>query len=151
VPEWFAQRFDELSSEQLYLLMQLRQDVFVVEQTCVFGDLDGKDFASLHLSAWNNGRPVAYLRVVPPEVHPSGCPSLGRICTAYQIRRAGLGRELVQRGLELVKTHWPGQDCQIGAQSYLRRFYERFGFVVNGEEYEEDGIPHFPMRWHALR
>jgi ElaA protein len=146
VVQWHIQRFDELSPAELYLLMQLRQDVFVVEQNCVFADLDGNDFASLHLSAWDDRQPVAYLRIVPPTVHHSGCPSLGRICTAIRVRRTGLGQELVKRGLDLVAEHWPGQDCQIGAQSYLREFYERFGFVVNGDEYLEDGIPHFPMR-----
>jgi ElaA protein len=146
---WHVRHFDELSPAELYLLMQLRQDVFVVEQKCAFPDLDGKDFPSLHLSAWRDGRAVAYLRVVPPEVHHSGCPSLGRICTALDLRGTGLGRELVKRGLDLIANKWPGQDCQIGAQSYLRRFYESFGFIVNGDEYDEDGIPHFPMRRRA--
>jgi ElaA protein len=100
----------------------------------------------LHLSAWDEGEPLAYLRVLPPGVHPSGCPSLGRVCTTMEARRKGLGRELMKRGLELVRAQWPGHDCQIGAQAYLRQFYESFGFVVNGEEYEEDGIMHFPMR-----
>ena len=144
--QWNLQRFDEISSGQLYLLMQLRQDVFVVEQNCAFADLDGKDQPSLHLSAWTGGNPVAYLRLVPPTIHHSGCPSLGRICTALSVRRTGLGQELVKRGLDLVAEHWPGQPCQIGAQSYLRDFYERFGFRVNGDEYLEDGIPYFPMR-----
>lgn len=146
---WHLYRFDELSPAQLYLLMQLRQDVFVVEQNCAFQDLDGKDQASLHLSAWEADQPLAYLRLLPPDVHPSGCPSLGRICTAVRARRTGLGQELVKRGLDLAMNHWPGNDCQIGAQSYLRRFYENCGFVVNGEEYEEDGIMHCPMRWIA--
>ena len=146
---WHVHHFHELSPEQVYLLMQLRQDVFVVEQKCAFADLDGNDFLSLHLSAWRDDRPVAYLRIVPPEVHHSGCPSLGRICTALHLRRTGLGRELVKRGLDLVTENWPGKDCQIGAQSYLLRFYESFGFIVNGDEYLEDDIPHFPMRRRA--
>ena len=146
VVQWHLQRFDDLSPKQLYLLMQLRQDVFVVEQNCAFADLDGKDDASFHLSAWSGDQPVAYLRIVPPTVHHSGCPSLGRICTSLSVRRTGLGRELVKRGLDLVVERWPGQACQIGAQSYLRQFYEWFGFRVNGDEYLEDGIPHFPMR-----
>ena len=147
--QWQLHRFDELSPRQLYLLMKLRQDVFVVEQKCPYADFDGDDFPALHLSAWRDERPHAYLRVIPPEVHKSGCPSLGRICTSLEVRRTGLGRELTQRGLDLVVKHWPGRDCQIGAQAYLRRFYEGFGFVVNGAGYDEDGIPHFPMRWYA--
>jgi len=149
VIHWHLHRFDALSPQQLYLLMQLRQDVFVVEQHCAYADLDGQDFPALHLSAWHHEQPVAYLRLVPPEVHASGCPSLGRICTAQRMRRQGLGRDLVKRGLDLVATRWPAQDCHIGAQSYLRRFYESFGFVVHGNEYHEDGIPHLPMRRRA--
>ena len=149
--QWRLDRFDELSARRLYLLMKLRQDVFVVEQNCPYPDFDGRDFPSLHLSAWRDDRPVAYLRVIPPEVHKSGCPSLGRVCTSFEVRRTGLGRELVRRGLDLVAANWPGKDCQIGAQAYLRRFYESFGFAINGDGYDEDGIPHFPMRWVAKR
>ena len=147
--QWRLARFDELTPHQLYLLMRLRQDVFVVEQKCAYPDLDGSDFPSLHLSAWRDDQAVAYLRVIPPEAHKSGCPSLGRICTSLEVRRTGVGRELVQRGLDLVTAHWPGKDCQIGAQAYLVRFYEGFGFKINGEGYDEDDIPHFPMRWYA--
>src|SRR5689334_5758991 len=147
--DWRLHRLDDLSARDLYLLLQLRQDVFVVEQKCAYLDLDGNDAASLHLSGWRKDQPMAYLRLIPPEMHKSGCPSLGRICTSMEIRRTGLGRELVQRGLNLVALRWPGQDCHIGAQTYLRRFYEPLGFIVNGEQYLEDGIPHFPMRWSA--
>jgi ElaA protein len=147
--DWRLHRLDDLAARELYLLMQLRQDVFVVEQKCPYPDLDGADASSLHLSAWRANEPLAYLRIIPPEVHKSGCPSLGRICTASSVRRTGIGRELVQRGLDLICLRWPGHDCQIGAQAYLRNFYETFGFAVNGEQYIEDGIPHFPMRWYA--
>ena len=146
---WRLQQFDELTARELYLLMKLRQDVFVVEQNCAYADFDGNDFASEHLSAWEGDEPVAYLRIIPPDMHKSGCPSLGRICTSARVRRTGAGRELVRRGMDRVAGHWPGKDCQIGAQAYLLRFYESFGFRVNGDGYDEDGIPHFPMRWYA--
>src|SRR2546428_150393 len=81
-----------------------------------------------------------------PRLTRSRPRPLRRICTAGHMRRKGLGRDLVKRGLDLVATYWPAQDCHIGAQSYLRRFYESFGFVINGHEYNEDGIPHLPMR-----
>jgi ElaA protein len=87
---------------------------------------------------------------VPAEIG-SGCPSIGRVCNAKSARGTGIGRELMQRALQLVNAHYPGQDCQIGAQSYLRKFYESLQFVVNGDEYLEDGIPHFPMRWYAQK
>jgi ElaA protein len=145
--EWRLRHFHELTAPELYRLMRLRQDVFVVEQKCAYPDLDGNDFPSLHLAAWDGEKPQAYLRVIPPEAHKSGCPSLGRICTSLAVRRTGLGRELVQRGMDIVNARWPGKDCQIGAQAYLQRFYESFGFAVNGDGYLEDDIPHFPMRW----
>ena len=121
--DWRLHRLDDLSARNLYLLMQLRQDVFVVEQKCAYPDLDGNDAPSLHLSAWRADQPLAYLRIIPPEVHKSGCPSLGRICTALSVRRTGIGRELVQRGLDLISLRWPGLDCQIGAQTYLCLLY----------------------------
>src|SRR5688572_120064 len=93
--QWQLHRFDDLLPSQLYRVMRLRQDVFVVEQNCAFADLDGLDEASLHLSAWKDANAVAYLRIVPPTIHYSGCPSLGRICVAFSVRRTGLGQELV--------------------------------------------------------
>ena len=149
VVNWQFQRFEDLAPAELYALLRLRQDVFVVEQACAYADLDGADPPSFHLSAWSAESPVAYLRVIPPEVHSSGCPSLGRICTSLSARRTGLGRDLVRRGLNFVQERWPGMDCQIGAQAYLRKFYEGFQFEVNGEAYNEDGIRHFPMRWYS--
>ncbi len=113
--------------------MRLRQAVFVVEQNCPYGDLDGIDQQCLHLSGWHEQKPIAYLRIVPPTIHDSGCPSIGRICTSTAARRYGAGRELVKRGLEIVDQRYPGMPCQIGAQSYLRKFYESFGFIVNGD------------------
>lgn len=142
--EWY--RFDELSVHALYALLQLRSSVFVVEQQCPYLDADGWDPYCEHLVAWQGETPLACLRLVPPEVHPSGLPSIGRVCTAPSMRRYGLGRDLMARGIEQVTARYPGMACQIGAQAYLRAFYESFGFVVNGDEYDEDGILHFPMR-----
>ncbi len=152
---WHTQKFDDLSPRQLYLLMQLRQEVFIVEQNCPFGDLDGKDIDCIHLSAWRDNVPVAYARIVSPDFpvanQPAdigaGCPSIGRVCNAKSARGSGIGRELMQRALQIVSAHWPDKACQIGAQSYLKSFYESLGFVINGEQYIEDDIPHFPMRW----
>lgn len=146
---WHMHRFDDLSPRQLYQIMQLRQSVFIVEQNCPYHDLDGKDLESLHLSAWRDNNLVAYIRILPPEIHDSGCPSIGRVCNAASVRGTGIGRELMQRGLKLVQAHWPGRDCQIGAQAYLQKFYESLGFVINGDGYLEDDIAHFPMRWSA--
>jgi ElaA protein len=143
---WHLHPFEDFTPRALHDILRLRQQVFVVEQTCAYLDVDGLDPQCLHLAAWQNDVPVACLRIVPPHAHPSGLPSLGRICTAASVRGSGLGRELVARGLQVIEERHPGMACQIGAQSRLQRFYESFGFVVNGEEYDEDGILHIPMR-----
>ena len=153
---WHLHQFDALTARQLYLILQLRQDVFVVEQSCAYPDLDGKDLSAWHLSAWQDQQPLAYARLLPPELPvanqppelgAAGCSSIGRVCTALAVRKTGLGRELMLRAQADVVSRWPDRPCQIGAQSYLRKFYESLGFVVNGSEYLEDNIPHFPMRW----
>lgn len=144
---WQVHAFDALTLQTLYDILRLRQAVFVVEQACAYLDLDGIDPWCLHVSGWNSAEPVAYLRIVPPQAHPSGCPSIGRICLATSARHSGLAQELVARGLRIVGEQHPGMPCQINAQSGLRRFYESFGFVVNGDEYRDEvGIPHLPMR-----
>lgn len=146
---WQLRSFAELGAREMYEIARLRQAVFIVEQNCPYADLDALDSRCLHLTAWHEDTAVAYLRVVPPALHASGCPSIGRVCSAKSARHFGLGRELMQRGIAIVEERYPGMDCQIGAQSYLRGFYESFGFVVNGEQYDEDGILHFPMRREA--
>src|SRR5688572_27384572 len=134
-PTWQLRDFAALNSREMYEIARLRAAVFIVEQKCAYPDLDGLDPHCLHLTGWQGEIAVAYLRVVPPQVHPSGCPSIGRVCTAARVRRSGLGRELVQRGLTIVEERYPGMDCQIGAQSYLQKFYESYGFVINGDRY----------------
>ncbi len=146
---WQCAPLSALTALQLHALWQLRQQVFVVEQMCPYPDIDGRDPDCLHLLAEDDAGMLASLRIVPPHRHEMGCASIGRVCTAQRARGSGIGRELVKRGLlELRRAH-PGIDCVIGAQAYLRRFYESFGFVVFDEPYLEDGIPHFHMRRRA--
>lgn len=146
---WQCRRFDELDAASLYRIAKLRQDVFVIEQMCPYPDLDGRDPDCLHLTAEDDDGLLAYLRIVPAALTDAGAPALGRVCTAARARSSGIGRQLVQRGLTELARAYPGQDCVIGAQAYLRRFYESFGFAVFAEPYLEDGIPHFHMRWSA--
>lgn len=148
---WHCRRFNELDGASVYALCRLRQAVFVVEQMCPYPDLDGRDPDCLHLYAEDQHGLLACLRIVPPALTDSGCPSLGRVCTAARARSGGYGRQLVQRGLGALAQAFPGQDCVIGAQAYLRQFYQSLGFVVFDQPYLEDGIPHFLMRWSARR
>jgi ElaA protein len=137
---WHDRAFTELSVAELYAIVQLREAVFVVEQTCPYLDADGLDPASRHLFASEGSAIHAYLRIVPPAVKYAEI-SLGRIVTSPAARRVGLGKELVRRGLVAVGE----VTVRIGAQLYLERFYNGFGFERAGEEYLEDGIPHVEM------
>jgi ElaA protein len=138
---WHDRAFTELSVGELYAIVQLREAVFVVEQTCPYLDADGLDPSSRHLFAVTlAGELHAYLRIVPPAVKYAEI-SLGRIVTSPTARRGGLGKELVRRGLAAVGD----VPVRIGAQLYLERFYHGFGFERAGEEYVEDGIPHVEM------
>jgi ElaA protein len=139
---WHERSFDALSVRELYAIMALRAQVFVVEQRCAYQDADGCDAVSRHLWAEQpNGTIVAYLRILPAGVKFAEV-SLGRVITAQEVRRSGLGRELMRRGIAAVGEHVP---IRIGAQAYLERFYAEFGFECVSDLYDEDGIPHIEM------
>lgn len=142
---WIWKPFAELSPDQLYALLKLRSEVFVVEQDCVYLDLDGIDQACDHLLGMDEEGLCAYVRAVPPGVAYPDEASIGRVVTAPRVRTTGLGRPLMIEAIRHVSERWPG-SIKIGAQSYLRSYYESLGFAVCGPEYDEDGIPHFPMR-----
>ncbi|MBN3563907.1 GNAT family N-acetyltransferase [Aliamphritea spongicola] len=142
--EWRWQTFTQLSNTELYEILALRQQVFVLEQTCLYADMDHKDQQCHHLSGWCEGKLQGYLRVVPPGlVYPE--VALGRILTAESARGSGLGRQLVSRALDEVSLLYPGQSVRISAQLYLERFYAGFGFRTVSDPYDEDGIPHIEM------
>lgn len=141
---WEVSTFEALSNNSLYQAMLLRQEVFVVEQNCIYPDLDGLDQESTHVLCWQGDELLAYQRCLPPGLSYTES-SMGRIVVAPAGRGHKLGRELVQRGIDLNIKAWPQSDIKIGAQTYLRSFYESLEFVVVGEEYIEDGIPHIHM------
>jgi len=145
---WTWKTFSELTLDELYRLLALRQEVFVVEQRSIYQDVDGYDPGAHHLlgigDTPDGPRLAAYLRVLPPGLkYPEA--SLGRVVTAPHTRSHGYGRELVGKGLEFLAAHHAGVPIRIGAQNYLRRFYEGFGFRAVGDVYDEDGIPHIDM------
>ncbi len=143
---WRHGRLPELDPLDLARIYRARQQVFVVEQECIYLDADAVDEQSLHLAAWAPGHtaPLACARLVDP-----GCtypePSIGRVLTAQAARGTGLGRELLRRMLALAAQAHPGAALRISAQIRLQRFYGDFGFEVVGAEYLEDGIPHIEM------
>ena len=131
---------------ELARIYRARQEVFAIEQNCVYLDADEADEQSYHLAAWSPGQvlPLAYARLVDPGVKYAE-PSMGRVITTAAARGTGLGRELVRRVLAASDELHPGQGIRISAQSRLRRFYSEFGFEAVGEDYMEDGIPHIEM------
>jgi ElaA protein len=146
--DWKWTTFPELTLEELYSLVALRQEVFVVEQRSLYQDADGYDRSAHHLLG-RTGDPsarvlAAYLRVLPPGLkYPE--VSFGRVVTAPSVRHQGHGRRLVHKALTFIEAHYPRTPIRIGAQDYLRRFYEGFGFRAVGPVYDEDGIPHVDM------
>lgn len=138
--------FHQLSLTELYALMALRQEVFVVEQKCPYLDADGKDLQAHHLMGYDEqGRLLAYSRLLPRGVSYPGYPSFGRVVTAPSIRGGGQGRPLMEKTLEWMERLYGRGTIKISAQSYLIPFYESLGFRIVGEEYLEDGIPHIGM------
>jgi ElaA protein len=144
---WQCKTFSSLTTNELYDILSLRVEVFVVEQTCYYQDLDGRDKhpETLHLCCYQNNELVGYLRILAPNVSYEGYASLGRVVTSDKARGQGLGHQLVERALPLVKEYFAGFDCKISAQSHLTAYYEKHGFYTVGDEYLEDDIPHISM------
>lgn len=142
--EWVFKKFEELSLEELYAILQLRNEVFVVEQHCVYQDADDKDQFSYHLMGWLEDKLVAYTRIFPPGISYKE-PSIGRVVTSPAARGTGLGRALMQNSIDKCKHLFGNIFIRIGAQVYLKNFYSSLGFVPDGEIYLEDGIQHIEM------
>ncbi|MBV8665910.1 MAG: GNAT family N-acetyltransferase [Burkholderiaceae bacterium] len=146
--EWQWSSFEDLSKEDWYAIVARRQEVFIIEQNCVYPDIDGVDLKAFHLLGWrgegSNKALAAYLRVVFPGVKYAEV-SLGRVLSAPAMRSTGVGRELVAQGIARAEKQFPGLDIRISAQLYLERFYRSFGFACTSEPYDEDGIPHVEM------
>ena len=144
--EWKCKHFDHLSNDQLYELLKLRVDIFVVEQNCAYAELDGKDLApdTHHLLAYKNSQLVAYARLLPAGTSYSEC-SIGRFAVEATWRHQGIGSLLMQKCLEQITMLWPDNDIRVSAQVYLKEFYECFEFSQTSEPYMEDGIPHIEM------
>jgi ElaA protein len=142
--QWLLKKFEDLSPYELYAILQLRNEVFVVEQNCIFQDADDKDQASYHLMGFVNNKLIAYTRIVPPgEIYEQA--SIGRVVTSLSIRKSGAGKELMQQSIDAVYKLFGVQPIKIGAQLYLKRFYKSFGFEQVSDVYLEDGIEHIYM------
>jgi ElaA protein len=146
--EWQRSSFAGLSPADLYEILAQRQQVFILEQTCLYPDMDGLDIDAHHLLGWRveNGKRqlAAYLRILAPGAKYTEM-SIGRVLTTQAARGLGAGRELLARGVEYAEHLHPGHRIRIGAQAYLETFYQSFGFCTISEPYDEDGILHIDM------
>ncbi|KXF80272.1 GNAT family N-acetyltransferase [Enterovibrio coralii] len=145
--QWITLTFGQLSTRQLYDLLRLRTDVFVVEQNCPYPELDGHDThpETLHLLGYRDDKMTAYARILPAGLTYEDI-SIGRVVTANTERGNGCGHDLVSQALLQAHDVWPHAPITIGAQYHLREFYRRHGFEEISEQYLEDGIPHIDMR-----
>lgn len=147
---WITKKFDDLSPHELYAILQLRDEVFVVEQNCVFQDADNKDQHCFHFMGWmpasqgGNEKLVAYTRIVPPGIIYEQS-SIGRVVTSPSVRKTGIGKTLMQKSIEKTKELFGNNPVLIGAQLYLKTFYESLGFRQISDIYLEDGIKHIQM------
>lgn len=144
---WRCLSFNELTNLELYRLLQLRTEVFVVEQQCAYAELDGLDTApdTYHLLGERQGELCAYARLLAPGLCYSTA-SLGRVICAPHIRGHQCGHQLIRRALEQIATYWPNSAVTIGAQAHLTGFYQQHGFVAVSAPYMEDGIAHIKMQ-----
>jgi len=141
---WELKKFDTLSPAALYAIMQLRNEVFVVEQNCVYQDADGKDPKCYHCMGWDGTTLVAYTRIIPQGIsYPEA--SIGRVVSSPRYRGTGAGRELMALSIKHTFELFNCNTIKIGAQLYLKKFYEALGFVQSSGTYLEDNIPHIEM------
>lgn len=137
---WFIKTFEELTNRELYEILRLRCAVFVVEQQCIYEDVDGIDPISLHLG-YQADHLLAYARIILDELKPY--TRIGRVLVAEQARGRGLGKQLMLRAIDQAVRY--EKPVHISAQLYLERFYQELGFVTSGAPYDEDGIMHVDM------
>ncbi|MGL4800716.1 GNAT family N-acetyltransferase [Cetobacterium sp.] len=139
-----CKKFNELTLEELYEILKLRSEVFVVEQKCIYNDIDGKDLTSSHIIIKENGKIKAYLRALQPGVSYEDA-SLGRVLVSPDARGKGYAKIIVTKGVEYILNNFNTTKITIGAQEYLKNFYSEIGFKPISEVYDEDGIPHLDM------
>ena len=141
---WEIKAFDQLSLQELYTILTLRTNVFVVEQASPYPELDGKDPNCLYLLGTINGELVAYLRILPAGLRYDEV-SIGRVVVKPSHRGKGLGRLMMEQAIHCITNEWKESQIKIGAQAYLEKFYQSLGFEPVSEVYLEDDIPHLDM------
>ncbi|MFS4455365.1 GNAT family N-acetyltransferase [Maribacter sp. 2304DJ31-5] len=139
-----VKRFPELTTGELYTVLRLRTEVFVVEQNCIYQDLDGKDEIALHVIGKSKGIIVAYARIFGPEDYFEQA-SIGRVVVDRNERKYGYGKDIMNAAINTIYKKFHKTGIKLSAQCYLQQFYESLGFLPRGDSYLEDGIPHIAM------
>ena len=142
--KWVTKKFDALSVVELYQILRLRSEIFVVEQNCVYQDLDNKDQKALHLFGQFEGKIIAYSRLFKAGDY-FDCSSIGRVVVDENYRDKNFGHELIAQGIAAIKKYYDEENITISAQLYLKKFYGELGWEQAGEMYYEDDIEHIPM------
>ena len=144
-------KFSELSTEEIYNILKLRSEVFVVEQNCVYQDIDEKDKKATHLFLEKNNDIIAYTRIFKKGDYYEENPSIGRVVVSKKERGKNLGKEIMLNSIEFIKKELEGKKIELSAQKYLDKFYRDLDFYSEGEDYLEDGIPHQRMFYNLIR
>jgi ElaA protein len=142
---FYYKTFEELTTVELHDILALRSEVFVVEQNCVYQDIDGKDLFSVHIIGKEKGKTIAYARFLKKGISYSDYSSVGRVVVSIEKRGEQLGHKLVKFSIKTALKLYPKDSLKISAQAHLQKFYEEHNFKRIGEEYLEDGIPHVGM------
>ena len=144
-------KFSELSTEEIYNILKLRSEVFVVEQNCVYQDIDEKDQKATHLFIEKNNEIIAYTRIFKKGDYHEENPSIGRVVVSKKERGKNFGKEIMLNSIEFIKKELKGRKIELSAQKYLDKFYKDLDFYSEGEDYLEDGIPHQRMFYDLVR
>jgi ElaA protein len=143
---WQYKHFNDLNTLELYKILQIRNAIFVLEQSCPYQDADDKDLVSYHLVGWVEDKVVAYCRILPPGLSYDN-PGIGRVVVDIHYRKSGIGFTLMKNAIEKTINQFGSSAITIGAQLYLKNFYESLGFTRISDTYLEDGIPHIEMEF----
>lgn len=143
-------QFSELSTEEIYGILKLRSEVFVVEQNCVYQDLDGKDEYAIHLFYKKESEIIAYTRIFKKGDYYKENPSIGRVVVTKKERGKELGKRIMRESILYIKNNYNNKSIELSAQKYLDKFYRELDFYAEGEDYLEDGIPHQRMFYNLI-
>lgn len=140
----FIKNFQDLSNTEIYQILRLRSEVFVVEQQCIYQDIDNKDKKAVHIFLKEKNEIIAYSRVFKEKEYFEN-PSIGRVVVANKRRMYGVGKKIMNISIDYIKQNIKAKSIEISAQKYLKKFYSNLGFIQEGDEYLEDNIPHLRM------